>query len=71
MQNNLEGIPFEEVADSRGTTYADFRSKLQPRYSKVYFDITKGYFFLLLIAGSTIFLTYQFPSLGVDHCPFQ
>lgn len=64
MQNNLEGISFEEVADSKGTTYTDFRDSLQPRYSKVFFDITKGYFFLLLIAGSTIFLTYQFPSFS-------
>ncbi|HMK26126.1 MAG TPA: fatty acid desaturase [Chitinophagaceae bacterium] len=60
MQNNLEGIAFDEVRDSKGTTYAVFRNSLRPRYSKVLFDIIKGYFFLLLIAGSTIFLTYQF-----------
>jgi fatty acid desaturase len=62
MENNLEGISFEEVADSQGKTYADLRKDLQPRYSKVLFDISKGYFFLLLIAGSAIFFTYQFPS---------
>jgi fatty acid desaturase len=62
MQNNLEGISFDDVADSKGTTYTVFRNGLLPRYSKVLFDITKGYFFLLLIAGSTIFLTYQFHS---------
>lgn len=60
MQNNLEGITFDEVTDSRGTGYADFRNSLQPRYSKVFFDIAKGYFFLALVAGLTIFLTYQF-----------
>ena len=60
MQNNLEGISFDEVADSQGTSYTDFRKSLKPRYSKVLFDIAKGYFFLLLTAGSTIFLTYQF-----------
>jgi fatty acid desaturase len=64
MQNNLEGISFDEVADSKGKTYADFRIDLQPRYSKVLFDITKGYFFLLLIAGSAIFFSSRFPSLG-------
>ncbi len=63
MQNNLEGITFDEVTDSKGTTYTVFRNSLQPLYSKVFFDISKGYFFLLLIAGSAIFFTYQFPSL--------
>jgi fatty acid desaturase len=62
MQNNLEGISFDEVADSNEITYSVFRNSLQPRYSKVLFDITKGYFFLLLIAGSTIFFTYLFTS---------
>ena len=62
MQNNLEGITFDEVTDSKGTTYTIFRNSLQPRFSKVLFDIFKGYFFLLLIAGSVIFLTYFFPS---------
>ncbi len=57
MQNNLEGIRFEEVADSNGMTYAEFRKNLHPRYSTVLFDTGKGYFFLLLIAGSTIMLT--------------
>jgi fatty acid desaturase len=60
MQNNLEDIPFDEVANSNGTTYTDFRKNLQPRYPKVLFDITKGYFFLLLIGASTIILTNQF-----------
>jgi fatty acid desaturase len=61
MQNNLEGISFDEVTDSQGKTYTDFRKNLQPRYSGVFFDITKGYFFLLLIAGSTIFFCKMFP----------
>jgi fatty acid desaturase len=60
MQNNLEGISFDEVADSKGISYADFRKNLHPGYSKVFLDISKGYFFLLLVAGITIFLTYQF-----------
>ncbi len=60
MQNNLEGISFDEVADSNGITYSVFRNSLLPRYSKVFFDITKGYFFLLLTAGLTIFFTYKF-----------
>ncbi len=71
MQNNLEGISFDEVADSKGTSYSDFRKSLQPRYSKVFFDITKGYFFLLLIAGSTIFLTYQIPLARWIIVPFS
>lgn len=62
MQNNLEGISIDEVADSKGTAYANFRNNLHPRYSKVWFDITKGYFFLLLISGATIFLSNQFYS---------
>ena len=61
MQNNLEGISFDEVADSKGTTYTVFRNSLHPRYAKVFLDIIKGYFFLLLIAAITIYLTHQFP----------
>lgn len=60
MQNNLEGINFDEVADSNRKTYSVFRNNLQPLYSKVWFDIFKGYFFLLLIAWATIFLTNKF-----------
>jgi fatty acid desaturase len=62
MKNNLEGISFDEVAGSNGTTYTVFRSNLHPIYPKVLFDIVKGYFFLLLVAGSTIFFTCQFTS---------
>ena len=62
MQNNLEGIIFDKVADSKGVTYSVFRDSLQPMYIKVLFDITKGYVFLILTAGSTIFLSYQFHS---------
>jgi len=71
MQNNLEGMTFDEVKDSKGTTYTVFRSSLRPRYSKVLLDITKGYFFLLLIAVSTIFLTYQFRPLWWILVPFS
>ena len=62
MKNNLEGISFDEVADSKGNTYTELRKDLNPLYPKVFFDIIKGYFFLLLTAGSTIFLTYQYKS---------
>ena len=62
MQNNLEGIGFDEVSDSNGTSYTVFRSSLLPRYSIVAFDILKGYFFLLLIAAAVIFLDYHFHS---------
>jgi fatty acid desaturase len=60
MLNNLEGISFDEVVNDNRTTYTVFRNSLQPRYSKILFDIAKGYFFLLLIAGSAIFLTNRF-----------
>lgn len=59
MQNNLEGIGFDEVTDSSDTSYTVFRNSLKPRYSAVAFDIIKGYFFLLLIAGAIIFLDYH------------
>ncbi len=62
MQNNLEGIGFDEVTDSSGISYTLFRNSLQPRYSAVVFDILKGYFFLLLTAGVIIFLDYHFHS---------
>lgn len=60
MQNNLEEISFDDVINSTGTTYSDFRNSLQPQYKKVTYDIIKGYFFLLLIAGLLIFLNDQF-----------
>ena len=60
MQNNLEGISFDEVVDSNGNSYAAFRNNLHPRYRKVLFDIIKGYFFLLLVSSATIILTQQF-----------
>jgi fatty acid desaturase len=69
MQNNLEGISFEDVTDNKGTTYAVFRNSLQPHYSKVLFDISKGYFFLLLITVSTIFLTQQYRLLWWIYVP--
>ena len=62
MQNNLEGISFDEVINNSGTSYADFRNSLQPQFSKVTYDIVKGYFFLLLTAGVIFYLSSQFYS---------
>lgn len=55
MKNNLEGIPFNEVVDIRGISYTSFREKLPPIYPKVYFDIIKGYIFLLLFSFLIIY----------------
>jgi fatty acid desaturase len=60
MQNNLEEIGFDEVKDGNGVPYTVFRESLSPRYSKVRFDIAKGYFFLLLIVAAVIFLDQRF-----------
>ena len=60
MQNNLEGIGFDEVIDNNGSSYTVFRNNLQPHYLKVTFDIVKGYFFFILIAVATILLNYHF-----------
>ena len=54
MQNNLEGISFDEVVNEKGMSYADFRQQLFPRYSKVWKDAGIGYFFLIFF--STLFL---------------
>ena len=62
MQNNLEGISFDEVTDNTGTSYTVFRNNLQPRYFTVAFDIVKGYFFLFATAGAIIFFDYYFHS---------
>lgn len=56
MLNNLEGISFDEVVNNQGLSYAGFRNGLRPRYGKVWLDISKGYFFLLLTAGCFLFL---------------
>ncbi len=60
MQNNLEGISFDEVAGEDGVSYTVFRNQLSPRYSTVFFDISKGYFFLLLVSGLLIYLSLHF-----------
>jgi fatty acid desaturase len=62
MKNNLEEIAFEEVTTSKGLSYADYRGTLEPRYSKVIFDIGKGYFFLILVSALTIYFTIRYPS---------
>lgn len=70
MQNNLEGISFEEVINSSGISYSDFRNRLQPQYKKVTYDIIKGYFFLLLITGVVYYLCAQFPTFYGLIIPF-
>jgi len=62
MQNNLEGIGFDEVTDNSGTSYTVFRNNLQPRYPAVAFDIVKGYFFLFVTVTTIIFIDYFFHS---------
>ncbi|MBI5372182.1 MAG: fatty acid desaturase [Sphingobacteriales bacterium] len=63
MKNNLEGISFEQVVNKAGTSYAVFRGQLTPRYSLVFFDIARGYFFLFLISALVIVLhrVYSLP----------
>lgn len=60
MQNNLEGISFDEATDQDGTSYAAFRNRLSPVFSKVWWDIFKGYFFLAAVSGSFIYLAHRF-----------
>ena len=62
MQNNLEEISFDDVINSSGISYTDFRNSLQPQYSKVTYDIIKGYFFLLVIAGLLFYSFAQLPA---------
>lgn len=69
MQNNLEGISFDEVIDETGKSYAVFRTTLLPRYTKVISDILKGYFFLLLISFLVILLDQTYPSLWWLYIP--
>ena len=62
MINNLEEIGFGEVISKDSTAYSSFRTTLAPRYSRILFDIMKGYGFLLLIAAACIFLTSRYAS---------
>ncbi len=61
MKNNLEEIAFEEVVTGQGLSYAAYRETLTPKYSKVIFDIGKGYFFLILVSALTIYFTNSNP----------
>jgi fatty acid desaturase len=58
--NNLEEISYEEAINEKGISYAVFRSQLSPRYSKVYFDVFKGYFFMFFLAGLFIYIENHF-----------
>jgi len=49
MKNSLESIAYEEVTGVGGKSYAALRRELKPAYSKVFKDLAKGYFFLLLV----------------------
>lgn len=61
MINNLEGIAFDEVVAADGTMYSVFRKNLSPRYTKVIFDICKGYFFLALVILTSVFVYHHHP----------
>lgn len=63
MKNNLEGISFDEVKNSKGLSYAAFRNTLPARYSIVLFDILKGYFFLALTVSLIILLSHSYSFL--------
>ncbi|MBL7731792.1 MAG: fatty acid desaturase [Chitinophagaceae bacterium] len=63
MQHNLEGITYQEVVNDKGVTYAEFRARLAPAFGKAWFDIAKGYFFLLLTCTSLILLDHYYHSL--------
>jgi len=63
IKNNLEGISFTEVTNENKISYSSFRNTLKPYYSKVFFDILKGYIFLILISASAIILYKKFPFL--------
>ncbi len=56
MKNNLEDISFDAVVNKQGISYAVFREQLTPRYSTVYADMAKGYFFLMAVIVSIILL---------------
>jgi fatty acid desaturase len=60
MQNNLEGIQFDEVLNEKGISYASFRQGLSPRFAAVWADIIKGYFFLALVVAVFIYLDSRF-----------
>jgi fatty acid desaturase len=60
MQNNLEGISFDEAVNEKGLSYANFRQQLSPRFAAVWTDIGKGYFFLFLSAFLFIYLDNRF-----------
>lgn len=61
LSKNLEYINKNEVIDSHGVRYTEFRLQLKPIYSKVYLDIFFGYIGLILPA---IFLAYFQKSSG-------
>lgn len=64
MQNNLEGIGFGEVMNKSGMSYVSFRDQLKPIYSKVFFDILRGYLFLWIISAVLIITGQRLYSFG-------
>lgn len=47
--NNLEGIPYEEVVNDNGVSYAEFRKKLVVKFRITWFHILSGFFVIALI----------------------
>ncbi len=56
MSYNLDDIDFAKAVNPAGKTYAALRKELKPVYKKVWWDVLKGYTFLLLVFSVNAFL---------------
>ena len=61
MMSNLEGIPFVEVINSEGLSYASFRQTLKPDYFKTWLHIIFGLICLAALLSLFIIIENKIP----------
>jgi fatty acid desaturase len=59
--SNLEGIPFHEVVNSEGLSYATFRHTLKPDYLKTWLHIITGLLCLAILLSIFIIVENKIP----------
>ena len=59
--HNLEDILFEEVINTNGLSYAEYRKTLKPGYLTTWLHIAGGLLILVLLSAAEFFITRRFP----------
>ena len=60
---DFEIVRRNAITNSAGVRYSDFKTRLKPRYSKVWTDITFGYIFLIVLLAGAAYAQLNYPNL--------